>query len=65
VGHIDDFLFDSDTWAVSGIVVDTRNWFPGKKVLIDTSRITEIIWSESIVTVDMEKDQIKESPALI
>lgn len=62
VGHIEDFLIDSESWKLVDIVVDTRNWFPGKKVLVDPAKITEILWSESIVHVDMDKEGIRESP---
>jgi hypothetical protein len=34
VGHVDDFLIEDATWSILYIKVDTRNWWPGKKVLI-------------------------------
>jgi hypothetical protein len=29
------------------LVVDTRNWWPGKKVLVSPSWVEEIIWDQS------------------
>src|SRR4051794_15389903 len=34
IGHVEDFLVDSNGWAVRYMIADTRNWLPGKKVLI-------------------------------
>jgi hypothetical protein len=34
LGHIQDFLVDSRTWAVRYLVVDTTNLWPGKDVLL-------------------------------
>ena len=64
VGHIDDFLIDNDTWGIEGIIIDTRNWFPGKKVIVEPRMISEILWSESIVAIGMEKDEVRECPEL-
>src|SRR5262245_15695460 len=34
VGHVEDFLVDDQTWAIRYIIVDTRNWLPGRHVVI-------------------------------
>jgi len=34
VGHVEDFIIDDDTKAIRYLIVDTRNWWPGKKVLV-------------------------------
>ncbi|HSW60902.1 MAG TPA: PRC-barrel domain-containing protein, partial [bacterium] len=34
IGHVDDFIIDDETWALRYIVVDTKEWMAGKKVLI-------------------------------
>ena len=31
VGHINDFIVDDQTWQFTYLVVDTHNWFGGKK----------------------------------
>ena len=62
LGHIDDFLIDSDNWAVRYLVIDTRNWWPGKKVLIAPHWVSDISWSERTVRFDMTRERIKASP---
>ena len=41
IGHVADFVFDDESWAIRYLVIDTRNWWPGGgKVLIATRWIT-------------------------
>lgn len=34
IGHVKDFIIDDHTWAIQYLEVNTRNWWPGKKVLM-------------------------------
>jgi hypothetical protein len=62
IGHVEDFILDADDWILRYFVVDTRNWLPGRRVLLATSWIDAIRWSDREVEVDSTKDQIKNSP---
>ncbi len=62
IGHVEDFLIDGDNWAIRYMVVDTRNWLPGKKVLVSPQWIESVNWFEKNVQVDLSRDQIKASP---
>jgi uncharacterized protein YrrD len=62
VGHVDDLLFEDDSWAVRYFVVDTRNWLPGKHVLVSTQWIREVSWPERTVAVDLNRREIEDSP---
>jgi hypothetical protein len=62
VGHIEDFIADDDTWSIRYIVVDTRNWLPGRKVLISPQWVEKISWAIHKVHIDLLKDNIKNSP---
>jgi len=42
--------------------VNTRNWLPGKKVLVATNRLESVDWHSQTITVALERDQIKSSP---
>lgn len=61
-GHVEDFIIDDEKWDVKYIAVDTRNWFPGKKVIILPKCIERIDWAASKVYVGLLKDTIKVSP---
>ena len=45
IGHVEDFLVEDADWSIHYLVVDTTNWWPGKKVLISPRSAREIDWS--------------------
>ncbi len=61
IGHVDDFIIDDETWTIRYLVVATRNWLPGKKVLISPKWIEDINWSDNDVTIHLTRDEIKDS----
>ena len=63
-GHVEDFLVDSESWAIHYLVIDTRNWVPGsKRVLVATKWIDRIDWTDSKVHTALGKEAIRSSPA--
>ncbi len=61
-GHVSDFIFDDANWQIMYLVVDSHNWFGGKKYLIETGTVKEIQWDNSKVIVNISTDAIKDSP---
>jgi hypothetical protein len=64
IGHVEDFVIDDGTWAIRYFVVDTHNWWPGKKVLVSPQWIERVSWDERKVFVNLNRETIKESPEL-
>lgn len=62
IGHVEDFIIDVKTWTIRYIVIDTKNWWPGKQVLVSPEWITEVSWKENTVKFDLSKDDIKNGP---
>ena len=62
IGHVEDFIIDDETWAIRYLIIDTRNWWPGKKVLVSPQWIERVSWSESKVFVNLSRETIKQSP---
>ncbi len=62
LGHVVDFVIDDETWAIRYLVVATRNWWPGKKVLIAQQWIERVSWSESKVFINLSREAIQQSP---
>jgi sporulation protein YlmC with PRC-barrel domain len=62
IGHVEDFIIDDETWAIRYLVIDTKNWWSGKKVLISPQWIERVSWSESKVFVNLSHETIKQSP---
>jgi len=63
IGHIVDFLIDDETWVIRYMVMDTRNWLPGKHVLLTPALIKSVDWEERIVRVNTAREIIKDAPA--
>jgi hypothetical protein len=62
IGHVEDFLIDDEDWSIRYLVVDTRNWLPGKRVLVSPLWIERVSWEDAKVFVDLQRDAIKEAP---
>ena len=62
IGHVEDFIVDDETWAIRYLVVDTRNWWPGKKVLISPRWIERVSWEEAKVFVNLTRATIRLAP---
>lgn len=62
IGHVEDFILEDENWVLRYFVVDTRNWLPGKKVLLSTEWIRDVDWSQSEVFVDIDKREVQDSP---
>ncbi len=61
-GHIEDLLTDDVLWAIRYLVIDTRNWLPGRRVLVPPQWISWVSWSESRVYLDLDRDTIARAP---
>jgi hypothetical protein len=62
IGHVDDFVLDEASWALRYIVVDTSNWWLGKRVLVRPQWATRVSWAEGNVYMSVTRDAIKASP---
>jgi sporulation protein YlmC with PRC-barrel domain len=62
IGHVEDFIIDDKSWAIRYIVVDTVNWWPGKKVVVAPQWIKRVSWAESTVYVYLARERIKNAP---
>jgi hypothetical protein len=62
LGHAEDFLLEEESWALRYMIVDTRNWLPGRKVLLHPTWIEAVDWYEQRVHVSLERERIRSSP---
>lgn len=62
IGHVDDFIFDDATWGLRYFVVDTRNWLPGRHVLISTDWVDRVSWEGRNAYVALTRDEVRNSP---
>jgi hypothetical protein len=62
IGHVEDFVIDDAPWTLRYMVVDTRNWLPGRKVLVAPDWIDAIQWADRQVAVGLTREVVKGSP---
>jgi hypothetical protein len=62
IGHVDGFVVDDEAWAIRYIEVATRNWWPGKKVLVSPAWIERVSWTTSKVHIGLSREAIKNCP---
>lgn len=62
IGHVQGMLVDEDTWALRYLVVETSNWWGGHQVLISPHWIETIDWTDSTVSVNLNRQAVKSSP---
>ena len=63
IGHVEDFLVEDADWSSHYLIVDTKNWWSGEKVLISSRSAWEINWSDRLVNLDVDRQKVKDSPA--
>ena len=63
IGHVEDFLVEDADWCIHYLVVDTKNWWPGKKILVSSRSAGEIDWNDRLVNLDVTRQRIKDGPA--
>lgn len=62
LGHVEDVIADLDDWRIRYLVVNTRNWLPGRHVLVSPGWFRRIAWEERLVYADLTCDEIRNSP---
>jgi hypothetical protein len=65
IGHVSGFVLDDQTWSIRYIEVATRNWWPGKKILLSPKWIQRISWLSSKLFVALSREAIQTGPAYI
>jgi sporulation protein YlmC with PRC-barrel domain len=62
LGHVENLLMEDSTWDIRYLIVDTRNWWPGQKVLVSPFAVLDIDWPERKIDLNISRDRIKGSP---
>jgi len=62
VGHVEDLFVEDADWSIRYLLVDTKNWWPGKKVLISPRSAQTIDWAHRLVNLNVDRQKVKDSP---
>jgi len=61
-GHVAGLILDDEDWRIRYLIMDTKSWLPGKKVLISTPWAKTVIWAEQKIQLDVTCEQIESAP---
>jgi uncharacterized protein YrrD len=64
IGHIKDFYFDDQRWAVRYLVVETGSWLTGRLVLISPHAFGQLDRDSKTLSVNLTRKQIENSPSI-
>lgn len=62
IGHVEDALVDDETWSLRYLIVNTRDWLPGRRVLISPQWVTKLDWTGKEVFADLTREAVMNSP---
>jgi len=65
IGHVEAFIADDEFWNVAYIDVATRNWLPGKNVLVSPGWIDRVSWTDSKIYAGMYREAIENAPEYV
>ena len=66
IGHVEDLVFDDESWEIADMVVDTRNWLPGgKRVLVPPTAVASIDAPAKKVRVRLTREEVRNSPEAV
>lgn len=64
IGHVKDFYFDDQHWAVRYVIANTGSWLPGRLVLISPHAFGNFYQNGDSLLVSLTRQQIENSPAI-
>ncbi len=64
IGHVKDFLFDDQTWAVRYVVADTGSWLSERQVLLSPHPFQNLFKRGNVLPVNLTRQQIADSPSI-
>ena len=62
IGHVCDFMMDTQSWAIRHLVIKTGHRFSGKEVQIPTREVARISYPDSTVFVNVTMEIVQQSP---
>jgi sporulation protein YlmC with PRC-barrel domain len=64
IGHVRDFYFNDQQWAIRYVVADTGSWLSGRLVLISPHAFENLPQDGDCLFVNLTRQQIENSPAI-
>jgi len=64
IGHVKDFYFDDQNWAIRYLVADTGSWLPGRQVLLSPHVLGRLVNAGKVLIVNLTRKQIENCPSI-
>jgi hypothetical protein len=64
IGHVKDFYFDDQNWAIRYLVADTGSWLPGRRVLLSPHAFGSLHQDGKVLCANLTRKQIEDSPSI-
>ncbi len=64
IGHVKDFYFDDQTWAIRYLVAETGSWLSGRQVLLSPHAFGALDQDGKVLSIKLTKKQIENSPSI-
>jgi hypothetical protein len=64
IGHVKDFYFDDQNWAIRYLVADTGTWLPGRRVLLSPHAFGSLHQDGKVLRANLTRKQIEDSPSI-
>ena len=61
IGHVENVLVDNEDWSLQYFVVDTSDWWCGKRVLIAMQAVKGVEWPAWHIHLDLSREQVRTS----
>lgn len=62
IGHVHDFFFEDDQWAIRYMIADTGPWLLGRRVLISLTALGVPSWDTQTFPVSLTREEIENGP---
>lgn len=64
IGIVKGFYFESASWTIRYLVVQTGNWLSGRMILVTPEALLQPAWKQQTFPTDISHNQIKNSPLI-
>lgn len=62
-GKVEDLVLSESDWRIRFLLIGTRRWWPGKKVLVRPQWIQALDWAAETIAVRLPRDIVRNSLA--
>jgi hypothetical protein len=64
IGHVKDFYFDDQNWAIRYVVANTGSWLAGRQVLISPHAFGKLDVSGKALGINLTRKQLEDCPSI-